>query len=133
MINRPLLLAFAATLVSTITIAQPQLAYPEERHLKNLRQLTFGGDNAEAYWSFDSRMVSFQSNNKGWGLSCDQIFYTPVDGVDLKADRPQLISTGKGRTTCAFFMPGDKTILYGSTHLGGEACPPEPERRPGGK
>ncbi|MFM9076326.1 MAG: TolB family protein, partial [Bacteroidota bacterium] len=133
MINRPLLLAFAATLVSTITIAQPQLAYPEERHLKNLRQLTFGGDNAEAYWSFDSRMVSFQSNNKGWGLSCDQIFYTPLDGVDLKADRPQLTSTGKGRTTCAFFMPGDKTILYGSTHLGGEACPPEPERRPGGK
>ena len=133
MMNRLVLLALAATLVTTFTLAQPQLAYPEERHLNNIRQLTFGGDNAEAYWSFDGRMVSFQSNNKAWGLQCDQIFYTPVDGVDLKSNRPQLVSTGKGRTTCAFFMPGDKTILYGSTHLGGEACPPEPERRPGGK
>ena len=123
----------AASLLFTRVVAQPELTYPAERHLKNIRQLTFGGDNAEAYWSFDGKMVSFQSNNKAWGLQCDQIFYTPVDGVDLKSNRPQLISTGKGRTTCAFFMPGDKTILYGSTHLGGEGCPPEPERRPGGK
>lgn len=113
--------------------AQDNLLYPGEQHLKNLRQLTFGGDNAEAYWSFDGKMVSFQSNNKSWGLQCDQIFYTAVNGVDLRSTKPQLISTGKGRTTCAFFMPGDKTILYGSTHKGGEACPPEPERRPGGK
>ena len=111
-----------------------ELAYPQEKHLKNLRQLTFGGDNAEAYWSFDGRMVSFQSNNKAWGVQCDQIFFTPVDQqVNLQQEKPKMVSTGKGRTTCAYFMPGDKRILFGSTHLGGDACPPEPERKPGGK
>jgi len=111
-----------------------ELTYPQEKHLKNLRQLTFGGDNAEAYWSFDGRMVSFQSNNKAWGVQCDQIFFTPVDQqVNLQQEKPKMVSTGKGRTTCAYFMPGDKRILFGSTHLGGNACPPEPERKPGGK
>lgn len=111
-----------------------ELGYPGEKHLKNIRQLTYGGDNAEAYWSFDGRMVSFQSNNKAWGVQCDQIFFTPVDGLsNLKDEKPKMISTGKGRTTCAYFMPGDKRILFGSTHLGGENCPPEPERVPGGK
>ena len=110
------------------------IRYPEEKHFKNLRQLTFGGDNAEAYWSFDSKMVSFQSNNKKWGLSCDQIFYMNTEGVDLRdGKRPTLISTGMGRTTCSFFLPGNKSILYASTHLGGKDCPIEPERKPGGK
>lgn len=114
--------------------AQVPLQYPEEKHLANVRQLTFGGDNAEAYWSFDGKYFSFQSNNKKWGLGCDQIFYMPVEGVNLSdGSKPTLISTGKGRTTCAFFMPDGKSILYASTHLGGEACPPEPERKPGGK
>lgn len=100
------------------------LKYPEEKHLRNVRQLTFGGDNAEAYWSFDSKMISFQSNNKQWGLGCDQIFYMSVDGMDLrKGGMPKLISTGQGRTTCSFFLPGEKTILYASTHLGGKECP----------
>lgn len=108
--------------------------YSDEKHFKNVRQLTFGGDNAEAYWSFDSKMVSFQSNNKKWGLSCDQIFYFSVDGVDLSnGQKPTLISTGKGRTTCSFFMPNNKSILYASTHLGGSDCPKDPERKPGGK
>ncbi|MBY0434883.1 MAG: hypothetical protein K2U26_12310, partial [Cyclobacteriaceae bacterium] len=99
------------------SMAQSTLAYPEERHLSNVRQLTFGGDNAEAYWSFDSKMVSFQSNNKKWGLGCDQIFYMPVDGMDLSnGNKPMLISTGLGRTTCSFFLPKNKTILYASTH-----------------
>jgi Tol biopolymer transport system component len=110
------------------------LAYPGEKHLANMRQLTFGGDNAEAYWSFDNRMVSFQSNNKQWGLACDQVFYMDVDHTDLRDGmKPSLISTGQGRTTCSFFLPGNKTILYASTHLGGKECPPEPERKPGGK
>lgn len=114
--------------------AQVPLQYPEEKHLANVRQLTFGGDNAEAYWSFDGKYFSFQSNNKKWGLGCDQIFYMPLEGVNLSdGSKPTLISTGKGRTTCAFFMPDGKSILYASTHLGGEACPPEPERKPGGK
>jgi TolB protein len=109
------------------------LRYPQEKHLKNVRQLTFGGDNAEAYWSFNSKMLSFQSNNKEWGLACDQIFYAPIDKVDLRKKKPQLISTGLGRTTCAYFMPGDKKILFASTHLGGKDCPKDPERVPGGK
>lgn len=107
------------------------IQYSREKHFKNVRQLTFGGDNAEAYWSFDSKKITFQSNNKQWGLSCDQIFYTPIDGIDLGKQKPQLISTGKGRTTCSYFLPDNKSILYGSTHLGGEACPPEPSRSAG--
>jgi len=109
------------------------LRFEQEKHLKNLRQLTFGGDNAEAYWSFDNTKLTFQSNNKAWDLHCDQIFYMPVEGSDLKTNRPQLISTGMGRTTCAYFMAGDTTILFASTHLGGKDCPKEPERVPGGK
>jgi TolB protein len=107
--------------------------YPDEKHLTNIRQLTFGGDNAEAYWSFDSRKLTFQSNNPAWGLNCDQIFYAIVNTDDLKNKRPKQISTGLGRTTCSYFLPGDKTIIYASTHLDDKNCPSEPERKPGGK
>jgi Tol biopolymer transport system component len=109
------------------------LIYPQEKHFKNLRQLTFGGDNAEAYWSFDDTRLVMQSNNEAWGLHCDQIFYFNVENDNLKEHKPNLVSTGLGRTTCSYFMPGDTTILYASTHLGGDACPPEPERHAGGK
>ena len=100
------------------------LRYPQETHLKNLRQLTFGGDNAEAYWSFSGQQLSFQATNESWGTECDQIYYMPVAG--FSGEQPPLVSTGKGRTTCAYFMPGDKSILYASTHLGSEACPEVP-------
>jgi Tol biopolymer transport system component len=130
--KRYLLLVVLA--VFTFQFAVAQLHYSEEKHLKNVKQLTFGGDNAEAYWSFDSKMVSFQSNNEAWGLQCDQIFYMNVETADLSnGKKPALISTGKGRTTCAFFLPNNKSILYASTHTGGDECPPEPERVPGGK
>jgi Tol biopolymer transport system component len=110
------------------------LIYPEETHFKTLKQLTWGGDNAEAYWSFDQSKLVFQSNYKNWGIECDQIFYYNIeDGDAMKSQTPPMLSTGKGRTTCSYFMPGDTTILYASTHLGGEACPPEPTRDPGGK
>lgn len=111
-------------------IAKDSLVYDGEKNLSNVRQVTFGGDNAEAYWSFSGEMISFQANNAEWGVECDQVFYNPVYDQPLR-DRPTLISTGMGRTTCAFFMPGDSTILYASTHLGGDACPPEPERTSG--
>ena len=109
--------------------------YAREKYLKNIRQLTFGADNAEAYWSFDGKKISFQSNNKDWGFNCDQIFYMPLEGgTDLsRGEKPQLISTGEGRTTCSFFMPDGKSILYASTHLGGKECPKDVERKPGGK
>lgn len=129
-----LVFSFIAVFTTVLSgYAQDQtITYPDEKHLKNIKQLTFGGDNAEAYWSFDSRKVVFQSNNPAWGLKCDQIFYTSID-ADLKSNKPQMLSTGQGRTTCAYFLPKDKTILYASTHLGGADCPAEPERRPGGK
>jgi TolB protein len=105
--------------------------YPEEKHLKNMRQLTFGGNNAEAYWSFSGDKLIFQSDNRNWGVGCDQIFV-----MDTKAEadstKKKRISTGKGRTTCSFFMPGDKTILYGSTHHHMNDCPPVPVKE-GGK
>ena len=79
---------------------------PDEKHLKNLRQLTFGGNNAEAYFSRDSKYISFQSDNPAWGLSCDQIFYMNVEkGLKDPKVRPDFISTSFGRTTCSFFMP----------------------------
>jgi TolB protein len=111
-----------SSLVFTTAFSQTEL------HLKNLRQLTHGGDNAEAYFSPNGKFVSFQSNYKKWGLQCDQIFKLDIEkaAVDslYKAD---LISTGKGRTTCSYFMPNGKDILYASTHLGGDSCPPVPE------
>ena len=72
-----LLLSLTTTLSfsQTLQTAATPPVKPTEKHLKNIRQLTFGGNNAEAYWSFDGKMVSFQSNNKKWGLSCDQVFY----------------------------------------------------------
>jgi Tol biopolymer transport system component len=106
------------------------LIYPEEVHFKSMQQITFGGDNAEAYWSFDDKQIIFQSNNKDWGVACDQMFLMNV-GETFKDTKPPMISTGLGRTTCAYFLPGNKTYVYGSTHLGGKECPPAPLRREG--
>ena len=100
-----------------------------ETHFKSLRQVTFGGDNAEAYWSFDDTKLVFQAKNEAWDAPCDQIYVTDIDQIWPKGKIPQLVSTGKGRTTCSYFMPGDTTILYASTHLAGDACPPMPEKR----
>lgn len=116
------------------TSSTDSLIYPGEKHFKSLKQLTFGGDNAEAYWSFDQTMFVFQSNYSEWGVKCDQIYYHRLDDKkSMKEEMPEMLSTGKGRTTCSYFMPGDSTILYASTHLGGDDCPEEPERTPGGK
>lgn len=108
--------------------------YPQEKHLKNIKQLTFGGDNAEAYWSFDGKSIVFQANTEAWGLECDQIFTMKADDVLTEGKKAQLVSTGKGRTTCSYFLPGDSTIVYSSTHLGGDACPVPPKKEDhGGK
>ncbi len=109
------------------------LRYPEEKHLKNVRQLTFGGDNAEAYWSFDDRYLVFQATNPEWGAECDQIFYMDTKNPPEKGEVPKMLSTGKGRTTCSYFMKGNKKIVYASTHEDDPACPPTPERRADGK
>jgi len=107
--------------------------YPLERHLAHIRQLTKGGDYAEAYFSSDNSMISFQARNPSWNAACDQIYYFPFSDGDMLGHIPQLMSNGLGRTTCSYFMPGDTTILYASTRSGGDACPPEPERRIDGK
>jgi hypothetical protein len=97
------------------------IKFPEEKHFKSVRQLTFGGDNAEAYWSFDDKSVSFQVTNPEWNAPCDQIFYSNIDEF-----KPKMVSsTGKGRTTCSYFLPGDSLILYASTHEASAECPPK--------
>ncbi|HYN10306.1 MAG TPA: hypothetical protein VES67_23165 [Vicinamibacterales bacterium] len=118
-------LAGVAMFVAAPRGATPQTpaAQPAERHLRNIKQLTFGGENAEAYFSFDGRKLTFQSTGK---YPCDQIFTMNVDGSELKQ-----VSSGKGRTTCSHYMPDGKSIVYASTHLGGDACPPVPGREMG--
>ena len=102
------------------------LRHPEEVHLADLVQLTRGqGENAEAYWSFSGRELIFQSHREPHG--CDQIYRVPADG----SAPAQLVSSGKGRTTCAYFMPGDDRVIYSSTHLGGPECPPVPDHSQG--
>lgn len=95
-----------------------------ESHLKNLRMLTSEGENAEAYFSFGNDKLIFQSTSGAY--NCDQIFMMNLNGEDVK-----LVSTGKGRTTCSFFLPGDSTLIYASTHLASEECPPVPDRSRG--
>lgn len=116
---------------SNYDLALDSLRYDQEVHFKNIQQLTFGANNAEAYWGFEDQSLIFQSDNPEWGVDCDQIFY-----MKAKANEPgfeaKMVSTGLGRTTCAFFLPGDTTFVYGSTHLADEACPAVPERGPGG-
>ncbi|MCS6918005.1 MAG: hypothetical protein RMK52_03080 [Chitinophagales bacterium] len=112
-----------------------QLSFPGERHLQHIRQLTFGGDNAEAYWSFDNTKLVFQRTDHQQ-YKCDQIFVGAVQPLlagDTGVFRYRLVSTGKGRTTCAFFLPGDSLILYSSTHLDADTCPPVPDRSKIGK
>lgn len=91
-----------------------------EGHLRNLRMLTDEGENAEAYFSFDSRRLIFQSTHGEY--ECDQIFTMNLAGGDR-----QLVSTGRGRTTCSYFLPGDQRIIYASTHDADAACPPKPD------
>lgn len=121
----------ATTQQPTTTVADT-LRYPQEQHLRNVRQLTFGGNNAEAYWSFDGSRLVFQSDFAKWGASCDQIYVYDLQkaGSDYL---PKRVSTGLGRTTCAYFLPGDSLVLYASTHLGDSLCPQDPPRSVGGK
>lgn len=107
--------------------------YPQEKHLANIKQLTNEGDNAEAYFSFDNSMIVFQAKVPSWKSECDQIYYFPFSDGDMKDKMPKLLSNDLGRTTCSYFMPGDTTILYGSTRSGSDNCPPEPQRREDGK
>jgi Tol biopolymer transport system component len=99
------------------------LARAQSPHISNIRQLTFGGQNAEAYWSPGGHRLIFQSTRKP--LECDQIFVINVDGSD-----PHMVSTGAGRATCGYFLD-DGHIIYSSTHEADAACPTPPDRSKG--
>jgi len=101
-------------------LSEDSLIFSGEKHFKNMRMLTNGGENAECYWSFDNSKFIFQSTRDG--RECDQIYTMNVDGSNV-----QLVSTGRGRTTCSYFFPDGKSILYASTHLGGDRCPDKPD------
>jgi Tol biopolymer transport system component len=106
------------------TEAADTLIITGEKHFKNMRMLTNGGENAEAYFSFDGSKIIFQTTRPPY--DCDQIFIMNTDGSDQ-----HLVSTGKGRTTCSYFYPDGKSILYASTHMGGDNCPPKPDHSKG--
>jgi TolB protein len=112
--------AFAVTFSILAIAQQPSSGPPElERHLTNIRQLTHGGENAEAYFSPDGTRLVFQSTREG--VPCDQIFTMRIDGSGERR-----ISTGTGRTTCGYFYPGSDDIVFASTHEASAVCPPKP-------
>ncbi len=116
---------FSAISYQITTSAQQQdYLFEGENHFKNIKMLTNGGENAEAYFSFDGNKLVYQATTDS--MECDQIFSMNIDGSDRK-----LISTGKGRTTCAYYYPDNKSILYASTHKFDDNCPPPPDRSKG--
>jgi Tol biopolymer transport system component len=107
--------------VSVARVIEPD---PQETHFSELKMLTDGGENAEAYFSFAGDRLIFQSTRPPYG--CDQIFVMDLDGSE-----PTLASTGTGRTTCAYFLPGDEWVIYASTHEANLDCPPAPDHSRG--
>ena len=107
------------------TRAAASFSLPEEKHLRHVRQLTFGGQNAEAYLSIDDKQLIFQ--HQGEGVPCDQIYTMKVPAPGEKPETPKLVSTGKGRTTCSYFFPAGDRILFSSTHAANAECPPKPD------
>jgi Tol biopolymer transport system component len=106
----------------------PGLHDPREKHLANVKQLTSGGQNAEAYWSYDSKRLIYQYTgpHEGGEIKADQMFVMNADGTEKKR-----VSNGQGRCTCGYFLKGDKEIIYASTHGYSAHIPPEPDRSQG--
>ncbi len=134
--NKLLLFVFASLFIfsgfaqTSQTVYNPELdslRFEGEKYLRNIKQLTFGGNNAEAYWSFDNKQLVFQSDwDKINSQGCDQIFVMNADGSDLpEGEKYRLVSTGKGRTTCSYFLK-DGRIVFGSTHEANAECPNTP-------
>lgn len=115
------------TLFFFIVLYNNLIAQNNEKHLKNLTQLTFGGDNAEAYFSFDDSHLVFQSNFKNYGVECDQIFLMNIEKAKMNKEKyvPKMLSNNKGRTTCSYFLRGNKNVIFASTHHLMNKCPLE--------
>ncbi len=107
---------------SAVTEQEGLIVPGEEAFLANIRQLTNGGENAEGYFSFDERSFVFQRTRPDLGDSCDQIY-----SYDLESGETRRISNGEGRTTCAYYLPGDSLVLYATTHMSDPSCPPPPD------
>ena len=123
---RALALACVAVLLGTSCSSplEPVETADQGGYFSNLRQLTSGGQNAEAYWSPDGTKLVYQSTRGD--ASCDQIYVMNADGSDQR-----MVSTGQGVTTCGYFLPDSTGILYASTHLTGSECPARPDRSQG--
>ena len=117
-------------LLVALLIAASGSMSAQERNFKNLQKLTFGGDNAEAYFSPDGSKLVMQVTNPDAGVECDQIYTLNLKDSNAKL---KLASTGLGRTTCSYFMPDGKSIVYASTHKADKNCPPKPKPRSDGK
>src|SRR5438445_7915601 len=122
----PVITAVASVIATAVFACRPHSAsrgpQPEagERHFGAIRQLTFGGQNAEAYFSHDGKRLIFQSTRDG--RTCDQQYVMNVDGTDVHR-----VSTGVGKTTCGYFFGGDERIFFASTHAVDSTCPPRPD------
>lgn len=103
----------------------------QEKNLKNIQKLTNGGDNAEAYFSPDGKMLTMQVTNPKANIPCDQIYMYDLQSKNYSSENLKLISTGKGRTTCSYFMPDGKHIIYASTHASSAECPAPPKPHDG--
>jgi hypothetical protein len=110
-----------ASASATAQISAPPSAEP---HLADVKQITFGGENAEAYWSSSGSELILQARTGA--MECDRIYR-----MSIADPKPVPVSSGKGATTCSYFLPGDKDVIYASTHLGGDACPPKPDHSKG--
>lgn len=113
-----------------IVLSIPAFSQSKEPHLTNIKQLTFGGDNIGAYFSADSKKLSFQTNNSQWGLKCDQIYYLIIEEAeDNTTYQPIMINNGEGRNTTSCYLPDGKKIAYASTAKSGKDCPAEPNKQ----
>ena len=120
----PVSLFATATFVAAVSVAGQQVRTvapePGEVHLANIRQITNGGENAEAYWSADGKWLTFQSSREG--RTCDQQYVMKTDGTGLRR-----ISDGRGKTTCGWFLPGGKRVFFGASTAHDSVCPPKPD------
>lgn len=120
--NRRILSLILLSLLAGCARQEKLVLDAEKPYISNLRQLTFSGENAEGYFSFDERKFVYQRTRPDSGESCDQIY-----SYDLETGHQRRISTGYGKTTCSYYLPGDTLILYASTHAADSTCPPHPD------